>query len=595
MTSPVDMPNPLPLIVDDNHGKISVVKETYDIIGNIDKPVMVVAVAGIYRTGKSYLMNRLMGRDGFELGSTVQSKTKGIWIWARDHPQVKDCVLILIDTEGLADPQKADTRHDVWIFVLAILLSNIFIFNSKGTIDSKSLGDLHLVTELADHLIVKSAQDDRDAENFRTMSPLFIWAVRDFFLDCKIDGKILTANEYLEWGLARKHGHSKAIRNANNISDSIKTFFPKRHCYLFPVPVADFEKLKFMEEVKPGDFNQKFLDVSTEFEQFVLSHKEPKLLAGTPVSGKMFVQMAASYVEAIRNNVIPCIQNTVDSIARTQNEKAREDAGQIYDSHWEKISLPIKASDVQAIHSRAQEDAVNKFLSKSMLDKDMKAAEAFGLYLDNKLQQQIQANNNASRQKSTEAFRKLYKPIDADVKRGVFMAKGGYKMYADQMARLQEQYLSLTGLGDEKNKILDESLTKLESQRESILRADQELNKQAKKTEMERLKREEQERQLLVKQEEVAKMKYQHEEAIKNFNAASDQLKKEMTAQAEKEKEELRQLMEKDKEESIKLMQAGFKEEADLMRQNVDDLMKQMNNMVRSFRRGYHMYTDSEL
>ncbi len=303
MTSPVDMPNPLPLIVDDNHGKISVVKETYDIIGNIDKPVMVVAVAGIYRTGKSYLMNRLMGRDGFELGSTVQSKTKGIWIWARDHPQVKDCVLILIDTEGLADPQKADTRHDVWIFVLAILLSNIFIFNSKGTIDSKSLGDLHLVTELADHLVVKSAQDDMDAENFGTISPLFIWALRDFFLDCEIDGNTATANEYLEWGLAHKQGRSKVIMNANNISDSIKAFFPKRHCYLFPAPVADFEKLKFMEKVKPGEFNQKFLDVSNEFEQFVLSHNKPKLLAGTPVTGKMFVQMVASYVEAIRNNV----------------------------------------------------------------------------------------------------------------------------------------------------------------------------------------------------------------------------------------------------------------------------------------------------
>ena len=48
MTSLVDMPNPLPLIVDDDHGKISVVKETYDIIGNIDKPVIAVAMWNQY-------------------------------------------------------------------------------------------------------------------------------------------------------------------------------------------------------------------------------------------------------------------------------------------------------------------------------------------------------------------------------------------------------------------------------------------------------------------------------------------------------------------------------------------------------------------
>ena len=42
----------------------------------------------MYRTGKSYLLNRLMGRsDGFPLGSTVQAKTKGIWMWLGDHPK----------------------------------------------------------------------------------------------------------------------------------------------------------------------------------------------------------------------------------------------------------------------------------------------------------------------------------------------------------------------------------------------------------------------------------------------------------------------------------------------------------------------------
>eukprot|EP00966_Prymnesium_polylepis_P266380 6153315-Prymnesium_polylepis.1 len=45
--------------------------------------VSVCAVAGVYRTGKSYVLNQLAGRDGaFGTGSTVQACTKGIWMCA---------------------------------------------------------------------------------------------------------------------------------------------------------------------------------------------------------------------------------------------------------------------------------------------------------------------------------------------------------------------------------------------------------------------------------------------------------------------------------------------------------------------------------
>eukprot|EP00966_Prymnesium_polylepis_P205675 4766010-Prymnesium_polylepis.1 len=47
----------------------------------ITTTVSVCAVAGVYRTGKSYVLNQLAGRDGaFGTGSTVQACTKGIWM-----------------------------------------------------------------------------------------------------------------------------------------------------------------------------------------------------------------------------------------------------------------------------------------------------------------------------------------------------------------------------------------------------------------------------------------------------------------------------------------------------------------------------------
>lgn len=43
----------------------------------------VIGVAGSYRSGKSFLMNRVIldRKAGFSVGNTINPCTKGIWIW----------------------------------------------------------------------------------------------------------------------------------------------------------------------------------------------------------------------------------------------------------------------------------------------------------------------------------------------------------------------------------------------------------------------------------------------------------------------------------------------------------------------------------
>ena len=40
------------------------------------------------------------------MGATIQSKTKGIWMWCVPHPKQADHTLVLLDTEGLGDVEK---------------------------------------------------------------------------------------------------------------------------------------------------------------------------------------------------------------------------------------------------------------------------------------------------------------------------------------------------------------------------------------------------------------------------------------------------------------------------------------------------------
>ena len=47
-------------------GQLQMVAEAVEELQHLDKPCVVVAIAGIYRTGKSYLLNRLAGRRSGE-------------------------------------------------------------------------------------------------------------------------------------------------------------------------------------------------------------------------------------------------------------------------------------------------------------------------------------------------------------------------------------------------------------------------------------------------------------------------------------------------------------------------------------------------
>ncbi|XP_060563144.1 guanylate-binding protein 1-like [Ruditapes philippinarum] len=88
-------------------GPFKVEEEILKQIQEIDKHLVILAITGLYRTGKSYLMNRLANSsNGFPLGKTIESKTKAIWIWCKDHPLKDNTVLVLLDTEGLGDVSK---------------------------------------------------------------------------------------------------------------------------------------------------------------------------------------------------------------------------------------------------------------------------------------------------------------------------------------------------------------------------------------------------------------------------------------------------------------------------------------------------------
>ena len=111
----------------------------------------------MYRTGKSYLLNRILldRSDGFNVGPTINPCTKGLWLWSEPvqgtQPNDEPISVLVIDTEGLGAFDETQ-NHDVKIFTLAILLSSFFMFNSMGNIDEAALTQLSLVVNLTKNI-----------------------------------------------------------------------------------------------------------------------------------------------------------------------------------------------------------------------------------------------------------------------------------------------------------------------------------------------------------------------------------------------------------------------------------------------------------
>lgn len=184
------------------------------------------------------------------MGSSVNSCTKGIWIWGKPidatTPEGDPIKVLVIDTEGLGAFDK-DQIHDSRIFSLSILLSSYFMYNSKGTIDSDALQNLNLVVNLTKHIQIKSNgvnEKDFDASDYAKFFPSFMWVVRDFNLRLENkDGEEITSNQYLEEALRLQEGNDESVENRNRIRRILKNSFNRRECFTLMLPSGEEEIL----------------------------------------------------------------------------------------------------------------------------------------------------------------------------------------------------------------------------------------------------------------------------------------------------------------------------------------------------------------
>lgn len=311
-------PSPVPLVtvVDERY---ALCEEGERFLKQLDEDLVfgTVVIAGRYRSGKSFLLNRGLleapPRKGFATGNSVNSCTRGIWIYPTplETEDKQGCFLVL-DTEGTAS-MEANAEHDAKLIGISLALASVFVFNSSGAIDETSLSDLATLTTVA-----QSICEDNDCFS----PPELIWVLRDFTLQLSGDaGEEITPDEYLERALSEEK-YGKASTRA-----ALKAFFLKRRLVPLVRPCLEESQLQKLNTLSNAALRPQFLKQIEDFRTSVKrAASVPKQLGGLPLNGTALLRVAAEAVRATNLGRTPAVHTIFDFLHDRKLQEARREA-----------------------------------------------------------------------------------------------------------------------------------------------------------------------------------------------------------------------------------------------------------------------------
>ena len=392
----------IPFVIFEN-GQFIIPKEARDLLSNeTHKNVGIISLVGKYRTGKSFLLNRvLLNRvqsPGFGVGPTIKPCTKGIWIWS--HPLMisnahcKDPFpCFLIDTEGLGAYDE-EVNHDSKIFLIAILISSLFIFNSFGTIDENAISSLSFVLNLSKTIKLRNNSSIENEEELAQYFPTLFWLLRDFSLKLEDhEGNVITEKQYLENALKNMKGSSEIIEEKNKVRSLIRTYFPERDCFVMVRPVEKESDLQNMQQLPDEQLRKEFVQQAKIFRNKVTKKTKPKVFMKKNLSGAMLVELVQSVLDAINGGNIPVIENSWKYVIENECIKHSNDAIKNFIDEIEKFknencTKKNYAKEIKSYMKKLSDKYIDTFSKNGLFDEDSK--EKYIKKLKGKIDEEIQ-------------------------------------------------------------------------------------------------------------------------------------------------------------------------------------------------------------
>lgn len=313
----------------DNHRDLELVEHNLMLLRKLQGPVAIVAVVGKFHSGKSFLMNQLMGKSaGFGIGPSVQPKTMGIWMWGQPmvyrSPKTGQKInLVFLDTEGFA-ANNVTENYDAKVFAVSTLMSSHLLYNSVKIIDQSDIDYLELLARRTQLFALRSQLSKSKWTDFNhdmlTFPPL-TWVVQDFVQETH---NFETPTEWLHRLMG---GHS---RESDNYTISLLDIFEDVDCHTLFIPAFDRDLLTDLSRATDDDLSADYRRERDHLMRKLKDKVAPKEKDNSFVTGSDLSQLLRVLVTAANDGSLADVPSRWDTFVERLQTTASDDCTTFY-------------------------------------------------------------------------------------------------------------------------------------------------------------------------------------------------------------------------------------------------------------------------
>ncbi|XP_022643046.1 guanylate-binding protein 7 isoform X2 [Vigna radiata var. radiata] len=241
----------------------------------------------------------------------------------------------------------------------------MFIYNQMGGIDEAALDRLSLVTQMTKHIRVRASGGRSSVSELGQFSPIFVWLLRDFYLDLVEDNRKITPRDYLEIALRPVQGSGRDITAKNEIRDSVRDLFPDRECFTLVRPLNNENDLQRLDQISLQNLRPEFRSGLDALAKFVFERTRPKQVGATMMTGPVLIGITESYLDALNHGAVPTISSSWQSVEEAECQKAYDSAAKIYISSFDRTKPPEEVA-LREAHEKAVRISMGAFTASAV-------------------------------------------------------------------------------------------------------------------------------------------------------------------------------------------------------------------------------------
>jgi hypothetical protein len=403
---------------------------------SVDEPLAVVTVAGVYRSGKSTLLSMLDRSSAFEVGSTTNACTFGLYVSPtiiRHHGKA----ILLVDSEGLDSAgAHADAKHDSTIFVLALLLGSQFIYNATGAINDSSLSTMSLVCNLSKRLSENSA-------NVQDHMPRLRWLARDFSLKLEDEsGAPITPDQYLERAIAPTGNTSKDV-----VRKTLRDCFPQRSANTIVRPVTDESELQG-NLLESSLLRPEFVEQMDALRDAVFDTTPVKKVCGAEMTGPLLVTMVDAWLGGINKGGIPKLDDSWTMLVKSKNLDAMQVATRLFDSGVDGVarSLPVAHDHLTPRLFSLKAECLDAYKEARFVAEADSFLRDMDEYTDSVIERTVKQNKKLVNSAVETLLVRMIAPLEGKIAARAYHSAAEFKKdYADALAAFTEELKEAIG------------------------------------------------------------------------------------------------------------------------------------------------------